>query len=106
MKLTELRALLDTMAIQVKYRAFKVGEAPNLPYILFYKEDNQGTLKADNQNYAKVSNVTIELYSDEKDIELEEQLESILDTNEIEYDTYESYLDTESMYEVAYDITI
>ena len=63
-------------------------------------------MKADNQNYAKVNNVTIELYSDEKDIELEEQLDSILDTNKIDYDTYESYLDTESMYEVAYDITI
>ena len=106
MTLKELRELLETLEIPVKYRAFKVGEAPNLPYILFYKEDNQGTLKADNQNYTKVSNITIELYSDEKDVELEEQLESILDTNTIEYDTYESYLDTESMYEVAYEITI
>lgn len=106
MTLKELRELLEALEIPVKYRAFKVGEAPNLPYILFYKEDNQGTLKADNQNYAKVSDVTIELYSDEKDIVLEEQLESILDTNKIEYDTYESYLETESMYEVAYEITI
>lgn len=106
MTLQKLRELLETLEIPVKYRAFKVGEAPNLPYIIFYKEDNQGTLKADNQNYAKVNNITIELYSDEKDIELEEQLESILDTNKIGYDTYESYLDTESMYEVAYEITI
>ena len=106
MTLQELRELLETLEIPVKYRAFKVGEAPILPYVLFYKDDNQGTLKADNQNYAKVSNVTIELYSDEKDIVLEEQLESILDTNKIEYDTYESYLDTESMYEVAYEMTI
>ena len=50
MTLQKLRELLETLGIPVKYRAFKVGEAPNLPYIIFYKEDNQGTLKADNQN--------------------------------------------------------
>ncbi|MBS7578456.1 MULTISPECIES: hypothetical protein [unclassified Enterococcus] len=106
MTLNELRALLNTIAIPVKYRAFKVGEAPSLPYVLFYVDSNEGTLKADNYNYAKVSNVTIELYSEEKDVELEEKLEAILDSNKIEYDTYESYLNTEDMYEVAYEIII
>lgn len=106
MNISELRETLGTLDIPVRYRAFNVGEVPSLPYLLYYTTDNQGTLKADNHNYAKVNNITIELYSDEKDIELEEQLESILDTNKIDYDTYESYLDTESMYEVAYEITI
>lgn len=106
MTLAELRILLDIIEIPVKYRAFKVGEAPALPYILFYVDSNEGSLKADNYNYAKVQNVTIELYSEEKDIELEEKIESILDSNHIEYDSYETYLDTEDMYEVAYEITI
>lgn len=106
MTVTELRKILDTMGIPVQYRAFKVGEAPSLPYILFYVEDNEGTLKADNYNYAKVKNVVIELYSEEKDIELEEKLEEILDKNTLEYATYESYLDTEDMHEVAYEITL
>lgn len=106
MKLSELRASLASLEIPVKYRAFKVGEAPSLPYILFYVENNEGTLKADNFNYVKVSNVTIELYSEEKDIELEEKLEAILDSNKIEYDIFEMYLDTEDMHEVAYEITL
>lgn len=106
MTLAELRILLDIMEIPVKYRAFKVGEAPSLPYILFYVDNNEGSLKADNYNYAKVQNVTIELYSEEKDIDLEGKIESILDSNHIEYDSYETYLDTEDMYEVAYEITI
>nr|DAT52430.1 MAG TPA: tail completion protein [Caudoviricetes sp.] len=106
MKLSELRASLESLKIPVKYRAFKVGEAPSLPYILFYVENNEGTLKADNLNYVKVSNVTIELYSEEKDIELEEKLEAILDSNKFEYDIFEMYLDTEDMHEVAYEITL
>lgn len=36
MKLSELRASLESLKIPVKYRAFKEGEAPNLPYLLFY----------------------------------------------------------------------
>ena len=54
-------------------------------------------MKADNHNYAKAYNLTLELYSEEKDLELEEKLEALLDANNIEYDTFESYLDTESM---------
>ncbi|MHC5250473.1 hypothetical protein [Enterococcus sp. LJL90] len=106
MTLTELRTLLDSMAIPVRYRAFKVGEVPDLPYILFYVESNEGTLKADNHNYAKIRSVTIELYSEEKDSELEGKLEAVFDSNKIEYDSYESYLNTEDMYEVAYEIVI
>ncbi len=106
MTLQELRELLETLDISAKYRPFNVGEVPTLPYLLYYTTDNQGTLKADNHNYAKVYNLTLELYSEEKDLELEEKLEALLDMNNIEYDTFESYLDTESMYEVAYEITI
>ena len=58
------------------------------------------------RGHAKAYNLTLELYSEEKDLELEQKLEALLDANNIEYDTFESYLDTESMYEVAYDITI
>ena len=106
MNISELRETLITLDIPVRYRAFNVGEVPSLPYLLYYTTDNQGTLKADNHNYAKAYNLTLELYSEEKDLELEEKLEALLDANNIEYDTFESYLDTESMYEVAYDITI
>lgn len=106
MKLSELRALLETLKIPVKYRAFKEGEAPNLPYLLFYVEGNDGTLFGDNQNYFSVKNVTIELYAEEKDLELEERLETLLDGMKIEYTYFETYIETESIFESIYEITL
>ena len=106
MNLTDLRKLLEQTDLTVQYRAFKEGQAPSPPYILFYEEDNDGTIKADNFNYYPVKNVVVELYTDEKDIALEEKLETIFDDNGFEYDSYEAYLDTENMFEKAYEITI
>lgn len=106
MKLSELRASLESLEIPVKYRAFKEGEAPSLPYLLFYVEGNDGTLFGDNQNYFSVKNVTIELYTEEKDLELEERLEALLDGIKIEYTYFETYIETESMFESIYEITL
>lgn len=106
MKFNELREELETLDIPVQYRAFKEGEAPDLPYILFYIDDNEGSLKADDQNFYKILNMSVELYSDEKDLELEEQIEAIFDHNKIEYDSFESYIEQEKMYEILYEITI
>lgn len=106
MKFNELREELETLDIPVQYRTFKEGEAPDLPYILFYIDDNEGSLKADDQNYYKILNMSVELYSDEKDLELEEQLEAIFNRNKIEYDSFESYIEQEKMYEILYEITI
>jgi hypothetical protein len=104
--LKELREKLEGLDIPVQYRAFKEGAAPPLPYLIFYVEDNDGTLKADNHNYFKVKNVTLELYSEEKDLDLEEALESILDENKIEYDLAETYIESEEMFENIYEITL
>lgn|GEM_PF-440802 len=106
MNLIDLRKLLEQTDLTVQYRAFKEGQAPSPPYILFYEEDNDGTIKADNFNYYPVKNVVVELYTDEKDIALEDKLEQILIENNIEYDNYESYIESEDMFEIIYEIVI
>lgn len=106
MKLSELRTILDQLNIPVQYRAFEEGKAPGLPYVLFYTEDNLGSLKADNHNYHGIKNISVELYSNEKDPELEEKLEQLFEQNNIEYDAYEIYIETEKMFEMLYEITI
>lgn len=106
MNLKELRTRLEELNIPIQYRAFTEGNAPPLPYLIFYVEDNQGSVKADNHNYFNLKNITLELYSNEKDEELENKLELILDNNKLEYDLMESYIESEKMYESIYEITI
>ncbi len=105
MNLMEFKAELEKLDIPIQYRAFSVGQAPELPYILFY-EDDSDNIFADNSNWFDVLNVSCELYTDEKDIELETKLQKLLYDLEIEYNSTETYIDSENMYLKAYDVFI
>ena len=52
MTLEELKLILDQTGLKVGYRLWAVGQAPPLPYILYYVDEEIG-FKADNKIYAK-----------------------------------------------------
>lgn len=105
MNLMEFKSELEKLDIPIQYRAFSVGQAPELPYIIFYENDSDNVF-ADNSNWFDVLNVVCELYADEKDIELETKLQKLFYYNEIEYNSTETYIDSENMYLKAYDVQI
>ena len=101
----EFKAELEQLEIPIQYQAFASGQAPQLPYLIFYENDSDNIF-ADNHNYFDVLNVACELYTDEKDIELETKLQKLLYDLEIEYNSTETYIDSENMYLKAYDVQI
>ncbi len=105
MNLMEFKAELEKLEIPIQYRAFQVGHAPSLPYLIFYENDSDNVF-ADNHNYYDVLNVVCELYTDEKDIELETKLQKLLYDLEIQYNSTETFIDSENMYLKAYDVVI
>ncbi|GGC88046.1 hypothetical protein [Enterococcus wangshanyuanii] len=105
MTLEELKMILDKTGLKVGYRQWPTGEAPDLPYILYYQEDTDN-LKADNKTYYKQINVTIELYSNLKNIPAETKLEAILDQHKIEWDAFERFIEDEQMHEILYEIIL
>ncbi len=105
MNLMEFKAELEQLEIPIQYQAFASGQAPELPYLIFYENDSDNVF-ADNHNYYDVLNVSCELYTDEKDIELETKLQKLLYDLEIEYNSTETFIDSENMYMKAYDVTI
>ena len=105
MNIMEFKAELEKLDIPIQYRAFAVGHAPELPYLIFYENDSDNIF-ADNHNYFDVLNVSCELYADNKDIELETKLQKLLYDLEIEYNSTETYIDSENMYLKSYDVVI
>ena len=105
MNLMEFKAELEKLDIPIQYRAFQVGHAPSLPYLIFYENDSDNVF-ADNHNYYDVLNVACELYADNKDIELETKLQKLLYDLEIQYSSTETFIDSENMYMKAYDVQI
>ena len=74
MELSELNELLNTLEIPVAYSHFK--DLAQTPFLVYYVQ-NEDIRGADNKNMLSEKNIRIELYSDLKNIELEEQIEKI-----------------------------
>ena len=80
-------------------------QVPELPYIVYYVDEDIG-FYADDTVYYEGYAVTIEVYTDQKDLQLEEKVKELLNSNELTYESYESFLDSENMYLKAYEIEI
>ena len=66
----------------------------------FPNTDNFG---ADDVVYKQVYSLAIELYTENKNIEIEQKVEQALDAHEIFWNKEETYLDSEDMYEIIYE---
>ena len=99
--MVSLYAMLSSLGLPVSYRLFKSPPTP--PYIvyLFAYSDNFG---ADNKVYSKEDNYQVELYSTKKDLASEKKIEDLFDSNDIYYEKTETYIDSEGLYQVLYEI--
>ena len=95
--------MLLEVGIPVAYNHFDTPQ--ELPFICYvYDDDND--LMADNINYQKIRSVSIELYTQNKDFDLEATVEAVLTANELPFSRSEDYLDSERMYMVIFDTQI
>ena len=97
----EIVEMLEETNLPIAYDHFAEGESPNPPFIcfLFPGSDN---FSADGRVYLKIRNVNVELYTDRKDPELEDRLETVLDRHGIFYQKSEVWIEEEKLYEVLY----
>lgn len=103
MNLTELEEILKATGYPVAYSHFRNEKEP--PFIC-YREIETDNFIADNRVYKKKVSVDIELYMKKKDSNVEQKIEAILLENEISWNSYETYIDTESVFQKVYSITL
>lgn len=97
--------LLQEIGLPYAYDHFSEGNAPDPPFICYFYPQSDN-FSADGVAYLKKNQVSLELYTDQKAVTLEQQLEAILDKNHIFYNKSEVYIDSEKMYEVLYQFTL
>ena len=97
----ELLQMLGEMQIPFAYHHFAEGEAVEPPFIC-YLLPGSNNFSADGKVYHKISEVHIELYTDLKDLAVEQQVEDVLDEHEIFYNKSEVWIESEKLYEVLY----
>ena len=101
----ELVKIIEEIGIPFAYDHFAEGESPAPPFLcyLFPGSDN---FAADGRVYYKMSEVRIELYTDFKDVALEEKVTAVLDNHGIFYEQSEVWIEEEKLYEVAFEFAM
>lgn len=101
MKISEFKTQLESLGYPVAYDHFN---GPQSTPCIVYRLPGSDNFAADGKVYCKVTQLDVELYTDQKDPELEKMLESILDDCELFYEQTESYFESEKLYEVLYEM--
>lgn len=101
----ELVKIIEEMGIPFAYDHFAEGESPDPPF-LCYLLPGSDNFAADGRVYYKMSEVRIELYTDFKDVSLEEKVTAVLDNHGIFYEQSEVWIEEEKLYEVAFEFVM
>ena len=97
----EIADMIDSMGLPYTYNLFPNNEAPQPPYIVFnYPERND--FGADNENYVNIDTLNLELYTPNKDFQLESSIEAVLKANGFFYEKSETYIRSENLFQITY----
>jgi len=97
--------MLEEMKLPFAYHHFAEGESPDPPFLV-YLYPGADNFAADGVTYFKVNKLHIELYTDYKDIDLEERIEAVLIGHGLFYDKSEVWISSEKLYEVLYQMEV
>ena len=101
----EINEMMAEMGLPYAYHHFAEGESPQPPFLLFLSP-SEDTFSADNVAYHSFKRLDIELYTNKKNPAMEEEIEAVLTQHEIYFTKTESWIASEKMYEVLYEMTI
>lgn len=97
----ELLQMLNKIQLPFAYHHFAEGESLGPPFIC-YLLPGSDNFSADGKVYYKINEVHIELYTDLKDLAVEQKVEDVLDEHGIFYNKSETWIESEKLYEVLY----
>ena len=101
----QINEMMEEMGLPFAYHHFAEGESPAPPF-LCYLLPGSDNFAADGRVYYKMSEVRIELYTDFKDVSLEEKVTAVLDSHGIFYEQSEVWIEEEKLYEVAFEFAM
>lgn len=100
----EIAAMLEDTMLPFSYRLFR-NKNVSPPFLIFYYPDRDDFL-ADDTVYQKIESLRLELYTDNKDFELENRIEQAMLKRGLIFEKSETYIDSEQMFEIIYDTEV
>lgn len=101
----EINEMMQGIGLPFAYHHFAEGESPEPPFTIFLSP-GENTFGADNLMYFSFKQLNIELYTDEKSPETEERVEEVLLQHNLYYTKSETWIESEKLYEVLYELEV
>ena len=101
----EIATMIESIGLPFAYYQFPEGTSQAPPFVVFFYSGIDD-LYADESNYQRIVTLNIELYTAEKDFEKEATVEGILQNSGLSYYKEENYIDSEKMYQIAYEMEV
>lgn len=100
----ELHKLLSD-GLGIPFAVHHWDKPPAMPYGVYF-DDRTNNFGADSRVYHVVRHFLIELYTRQRDPELESRAEALLDGAELYWDKDATYIDSERFYQISYEIEV
>lgn len=101
----QIASMVSSIGLPYAYYQFPEGTAQAPPFVVFFYA-NTDDVFADDTNYQRIATLNIELYTSEKDFTTESTVEQILTNNNLTYYKEENYIDSEQMWQIAYEMEV
>lgn len=101
----QIASMVSSIGLPYAYYQFPEGTAQAPPFVVFFYADTDDVF-ADDTNYQRIATLNIELYTNEKDFATESTVEQILTNNNLTYYKEENYIDSEQMWQIAYEMEV
>ena len=105
MSYEEIAEMMQEIGLPFAYHHYAEGESPQPPFLLFLST-GENTFGADNLMYFSFKRLNIELYTDVKSPDIERQVEDVLTQRGIYYTKTETWIESERLYEVLYEMEV
>lgn len=101
----EVASMVESFGLPYAYYQFQEGTAQPTPYVVFFFR-NTTDLYAENSNYQHKEVLNIELYTSDKDFDLETVIEEFINDYGLTYYKEENYINSEKMWQTAYEMEV
>ena len=105
MTFKQVSDMVKSIGLPYAYNEFPDGTEQAPPFVCFLFPESDDFF-ADNQNYVGIRRLYVELYTDNKDVQQEITVESVLISNNLTYRKVEEYIDSEKMWQITYEMEV
>lgn len=104
MTLREVYNALKALNYPIAYHHFE-GTPSGVPFLVYYSTGSTPML-ADDECWVNVADVVIEFYTEVKDLEGEEKIETALAALGLVWSKTEVWIESESLYQISYETEV